>query len=401
MHNISLSLSYLRHSITATLLNIITFGAGIALIVALLLTNAQLQNEFTKNLDGIDLVVGGKGSPMQLILSSVFHLDIPTGNIPLTEADTIRKHPLIKSAIPIALGDNYNGFRIVGTNSLYIDHYHGQLAQGRFFATPMEAVIGSDVAAKYQLQLNAELVGAHGLSNSDDLHSDFPYRITGILAPTHTLLDRLVLTPVESVWHVHEHPDPDDAEEVAHKKEHPGKEITALLITYKSPYAAVVLPRLVNNSSSMQAASPAFEVARLTSFMGLGTDTLLSMGWFLIALAGLGIFAGLYRAMDERRYDLALMRSFGAPPSRLFALIVTESCLTALIGACLGILLGHLAVEAFGAWIASSKHIHITGALFLPEEAFLLLAALLIGLVAAIIPAFKIYRLDIASTLIR
>ena len=401
MNSLSLSLAYLRHKLLGTFLNLITFASGIALIVALLLINAQLNNEFTKNLQGIDLVVGSKGSPMQLILSSVFHLDIPTGNIPLEEAERLEHHPLVKSAIPVALGDNYNGFRIVGTDASYIAHYNGQFAQGKIFSQPMEAVLGSEVAEKYYHKLDDKIVGAHGLVNSDDLHSDFPYTVVGILQPTNTVLDRLVLTPVESVWHVHEHPDLDDPEEVAYKKEHPGKELTALLITYKSPLAVATMPREVNKSTSMQAASPAFEVARLTSFMGVGTETLKTFGWFLIALAGFGIFVALYNAMNERRYDLALMRSFGASPGKLFGLVIMESLILAIGGALAGIALGHVFVQLASAWLAQTKHIHITGALFLPEEGCLLAASLIIGIVAALLPAIRIYRIDIFKTLVQ
>jgi len=401
MNTLSLSISYLRHTMLGTFLNLLTFASGIAVIVALLLINAQMNNEFTKNLKGIDLVVGSKGSPMQLILSSVFHLDIPTGNIPLEEAQKLEQHPLVKSAIPVALGDNYNGFRIVGTNANYITHYQGKIIHGHVFGQPMEVVVGSDVAEKYGNKPGDQIVGAHGLVNSNDLHTDFPYTVVGILAPTNTVLDRLVLTPVESVWRVHEHPDEDDPEEVAHKKEHPGKELTALLISYRSPMAAAVMPREVNTSTSMQAASPAFEVARLVGFMSMGTDTLKTFGWYLIALAGFGIFVALYNAMNERRYDLALMRSFGASPAKLFGLVITESLILATIGAVSGIALGHVFVELTATWLAEAKHIHVTGTLFLPEESWLLGASVFIGLLAALFPAIRVYRIAIFKTLVR
>lgn len=400
MNAISLSLAYLRHTLLNTCLNIITFAAGIAVIVALLLINAQLGNEFTKNLQGIDLVVGSKGSPMQLILSSVFHLDIPTGNIPLEEAEKLTHHPLVKHAIPLAMGDNYNGYRIVGTNADYITQYHGNFTQGKLFSQPMEVVLGSDVANAAHHKLGDTIVGAHGLVNSDDLHTDSPYTVTGILAPTGTVLDRLVLTSVESIWHVHEHPDEDDHEEVAYKQQHPGKELTAMLISYATPLAAVSLPREVNKSTAMQAASPAFEMARLTSFMGIGSDTLQSFGWFLIALAAFGIFVALYNAMDERRYDLALMRSFGASPARLFRLVITESLIVSAAGVIIGILLGHGFTEAAAWWLKESKHIHITGTVFVPEEAWLLALSLVIAILAALLPALRVTRIDIFKTLV-
>ena len=401
MNNLTLSFAYLQHKFSTTLLQIVTFAAGVAMIVALLLTNAQLQNEFNKNLEGIDLVVGAKGSPMQLILSSVFHLDIPTGNISVEEANKLSQNSLIKSTISIALGDNYNGFRIVGTTADYINRYNGKISAGRLYNTQMEAVLGSEVAEKYHHKLGDKIIGAHGLVNSDDLHTDFPYTVVGILAPTNTLLDRLVLTPIESVWHVHEHPDADDPEEVAYKKEHPGNEVTALLLTYKTPMAAASMPRMINSTTNMQAASPAFEVARLTSFMGIGSEALRSIGYFLITLAVFGMLVTLTNAMDERRYDLELMRSFGASPTKLFGLVITESVIMAFIGVLLGIAFGHIAVEFLASWLADSKHIYITGKLYLAEEKWLLVMGVIIGIVAALIPATKVYRIDIFKTLVK
>lgn len=401
MNIFSLCLAYLRHNLSGSLLSILTFASGIAVIIVLLVLQAQLGGEFSGNLKNIDLVVGAKGSPMQLILSSVFHLDIPTGNIPLDEAQRLEKHPLVKTAIPVALGDNFNGFRIVGTSPEYIHHYNGSFASGGIFQAPMQAVLGSETAAHEQKHVGDKIVGAHGLVNSDDLHTDFPYTVVGVLNPTHTVLDRLVLTPVESVWHVHEHPDEDNPDEVQYKKTHPGKELTALLIQYKSPMAAAVMPREVNQSSSMQSASPAFEVARLMHFMGAGANAIASFGWYLIALAGLGLFVTLYRAMDERRYDMALLRSLGATPSKLLLLVVTESLTLALTGALLGIALGHGGILVAAHWLAENRHFIISATTFLPEEWVLIAASALIGIMAAIIPALRVYRIDMFKTLVR
>jgi putative ABC transport system permease protein len=163
--------------------------------------------------------------------------------------------------------------------------------------------------------------------------------------------------------------------------------------------AAVALPREINRSTSMQAASPAFEVARLMSLMGVGTDTLQAVGGLLMALAGLGIFASLYNAMNERRYDLALMRSLGMKPGKLYALIVTEGMIVSLLSVGLGLLTGHALVHLTASWLMNSKHIHITGNVFLPEELQLIAASLAIGLIAALIPAIRVYRIDIFKTL--
>lgn len=416
MNSLSLSYAYLRHKILSTALTAAVFAVGVAMIVVLLLVNAQLQNEFSNNLKGIDLVVGGKGSPMQLILSSVFHLDTPTGNIPLDEAEKLSRHSLVMQTIPIALGDNYQGYRIVGTTQAYPEHYNAGLkAGGRYWRKKMETVLGAEVAAKSGLKPGDLFAGSHGLTTGGELHSELPYTVVGILEPTGTVIDRLALTGRESIWHIHEqHERNHDAEvdghwngaQGHHDDGHAGaqgheREITSLLITYSSPLAAVELPRQINSTTSMQAASPAFEVARLNTFMGTGTETIKYFAWFLIALAGFGIFAGLYNAMNERRYDLALMRSFGASPGKLFKLMITESLAVAIVGLVAGVVTGHLLVESLAAWLASSKHIHMTGRLFLNEEMWLVPVSLAVGALAALLPAIRVYRIDIFKTLVR
>jgi putative ABC transport system permease protein len=407
MNSLRLSLSYLRHKALSTALTITTFAAGVAMIVVLLLVNAQLQNEFTNNLQGIDLVVGAKGSPMQLILSSVFHLDVPTGNIPLDQAEQLSRHPMVKEAIPLALGDNFRGYRIVGTTTAYPEHYQAKLkAGGRYWKKEMEAVLGAEVSTRSGLKPGDTFSGSHGLTLGGAVHAQFPYTVVGIMEPTDSVLDRLILTGKESVWYIHEHHhhdhddghDDDDDDEADHGG---AREITSLLISYNSPLAAAGLPRLINKTTSMQAASPAFEMARLNAFMGRGTESVKFFAWFLIALAGFGIFAGLYNAMNERRYDLALMRSFGARPAKLFTLMMTESLLVALIGAALGVVAGHLLVEGIATWLANTKHIHMTGRLFLTEELWLIPVSLAVGAAAALLPAIRVYRIDIFKTLVQ
>jgi putative ABC transport system permease protein len=165
--------------------------------------------------------------------------------------------------------------------------------------------------------------------------------------------------------------------------------------------AAVILPNEINNSTFMQAASPSYEVARLNRFMGAGTDIMQSIAWFLIALAGLSIFAGLYSAMDERRYDLALMRSFGAGPIKLVLLVVAESQLIALLGLITGVLVGHGLVEWIGTTVLTARNLHITGRVLFVEELLLVVISLGIGVLAALIPAIRVYRIDIYRTLVQ
>ena len=394
-----LSIASLKFRALASFFNVLVLALGMATIITLLHVSEQIEERFTNDLRGIDLVVGAKGSPIQLILSSVFHLDIPNGNIPLDEAEKLESNKLIKTAIPVALGDNYNGFRIVGTTPEYMHHYAAETALGRIYTAPMEATIGSDVATKYNLQLNDKIIGAHGLSGSDDLHSDFPYTIVGILRPTGTVIDRLVLTPVESVWHVHEHPDADDADEIAYKKEHQEKEITSLLITYSTPMAAVVIPRMVNKTSSMQAASPAFETARLMKMLGVGSDAIQLFGGVLMTIAAIGFFVTLWSAVHDRRYDIALMRAMGATRVKVLALVLSEGVILGLLGTFLGIALGHTFAYAAQRWIEQTRHMTLNAVGFHPYEIYAVIIALAISVIAAIIPAIMAYRVNVAQSL--
>ena len=201
----TISFAYLRARPLATALNLLLLALGIATITLLLLATAQLEERMGRDARGIDMVAGAKGSPMQLVLSSVFHLDAPTGNIPLDDALALSRHAAVKKAIPLALGDSFQGHRIVGTNHDYPAHYAAQVAAGRLWSAPMEAVLGAEVAAGARLAVGATFAGAHGLAAGGDAHDEEPFKVVGVLAPTGSVLDRLVLTSVESVWEIHEH----------------------------------------------------------------------------------------------------------------------------------------------------------------------------------------------------
>jgi len=384
-----LSFAYLRARPLATALNLLLLALGVATITVLILVTAQLENRMGRDARGIDLVAGAKGSPMQLVLSAVFHLDAPTGNIPLAEANALAKQRFVKKAIPLALGDSYKSFRIVGSNHEYPAHYGARVADGRLWSAPMEATLGAEVAARAKLAVGAKFAGAHGLGEGGDEHENEPYQVVGVLAPTGTVIDRLILTSVESVWEVHEHGAPAGAP----------KELTALLIQYASPLAAAMLPRMVNASSSLQAASPAYESARLFRMIGVGVDVLRAFGVVLMLAAGLSVFIALLNALEERRYDLAVMRMLGATPARLMGLMLLEGSLLAVAGGIAGLGLGHLMTEALGAALRQAQQAAVSGWAWSDEEWWLLAASLGVGILAALIPAWRAYRSDVAPVL--
>lgn len=386
-----LAWAYLAARPLLTALHIVLLALGVATIVFLLLFTAQTQERVERDARGIDLVVGAKGSPLQLILSSVYHVDIPTGNIPAAEAEALAKHPLVATAVPLAMGDSVRGLRIVGTDDSFLQLYGARLARGRWFAGEMQAVAGAQAARRAGLEVGAEFVGAHGLAaGSVSEHAAHPFRITGVLEPTGTSIDRLVLTSVQSVWEVHG----------GHGTEAP-REITALLVRYASPVAALQLPRHVNATTALQAASPAYEGARLMSLVGAGVDTLRLFAAVLAASAGLSVAIALVSALEERRYDLALLRTLGARPGKLFALVVAEGMTLGVAGAILGLALGHGAAEAMGRLFEASGRWPITGLAWAPGEAALLAAVLAVGAGTCLVPAILAYRRDPATMLLK
>ena len=404
MNLATVSLSYLRARRLSTALNVLLLALGIATITLLLLVTAQLEERMQRDARGIDLVVGAKGSPMQVILSSIYHLDVPNGNISWKQAQELARHRFVKKAIPLALGDNYKGFRIVGTTPSYVEHYEARLAHGRLWKAPLEVVLGAEVAAATGLAVGAHFSGAHGMGGSEreTVHEQHHYVVVGVLAQSGSVVDRAVLTGVESVWAVHaEQYDIKDIARIGELMPDEEKEYTALLIQYASPLAAASLPRYINQNSEMQAASPAYETARLFSIIGVGVDVLRGFALVLVFAAGLSVFIALFNALAERRYDLAVMRTLGATPAKLMMLLLFEGMLLSLIGAALGIAAGHALTELLGRALTQARQVSVTGLTWVSAELWLIALALGVGVVAALLPAWRAYRTDVAATLAR
>ena len=199
MTDIALIFSSLKSRWLNSLLSVFLTAFGVMLALLIIQFGHHIQNRITTDGKNIDIVVGAKGSPLQLILSSVYHIDIPTGNIAYDQAQKWMKHPHVKTAIPLALGDNWKGYRIVGTTPDYLKHYQATILEGRVWNKDYEAIAGSSVG----LQIGEEFSGAHGLIEGGHKHDSQHYTITGIIEPTGTVLDRLILTSMNSVLDIH------------------------------------------------------------------------------------------------------------------------------------------------------------------------------------------------------
>lgn len=373
---------------SALSLLLVAFGTGILTI--LLLGSHQIGEKLNQNSKDIDLVVGAKGSPLQLVLSSIYYMDNPTGNIPLEEAVKLARSPFVKRAVPLAMGDNYQGFRIIGTDSNYIRLYQLENIQGNFWKKDFEVSVGAAVAQKLRLRIGDTFSGAHGLTESTHTHAEHQYQVSSILKKQGNVTDHLILTNISSVWEMHgAHHEPGDTL---------NREITSLLIQYRSPLSVVMFPRMVNQSTQLQAASPAMESTRLFSLIGIGLDTLQWFALLIMCIAAISVFVNLYNSLKEKKYDLAIMRSMGASRMTLFGIVIGEGLLLTLTGTLCGMLLGHMGTELIGAG-QQSNQAKLTGAIFLKEEIYLLAGGVAIGLLAAILPAVQASRTAIAAIL--
>ena len=434
MSDFALVLLSLKARWLNSLLTIFLAAFGVMLAVLMALFGHHIQTRLTADGQDVDVVVGAKGSPLQLILSSVYHVDIPTGNILWTDAQRLMKNPAVKTAIPLALGDNWQGFRIVGTTEAYQKHYKADFASGQSWTKPMEAVIGSNIP----LTTGDTLVGAHGLMAGGEEHANDTYTVVGRLKPTGTVLDRLILTSIDSVLgihgmevveHKHEHAehkdegDKEDKQDHDHKvhethdhaehKDHEQKddehhnhghstsgqsEITALLLTVRSPIAVMNLPRKINRESALQAASPAFEMARLTSMLGLGTRTFAAVSVVLLLVSVFSIFSGLTGNLQSRATDLAVLRALGFSRWRIFRLITLEGVCITIIGIVAGVILG---IGLFMGLVALIPLLAGSGAkvTLIPEIVTIIGGVLVAGLLAGVIPALRAAKVDTAKQL--
>ncbi len=385
------------------LLSLLLLSLSVSLVTFVLQLSQQLDGQLSKNIAPFDMVVGAKGSPLQLVLSSVLHVDFPTGNIKLKEAAALQKHPFVQTAIPVSYGDNYKGFRILGTETEYLDHYEAELSEGTLYDKPFEVVIGSKVAQQLNLQLGDRFTSSHGFVASDSqAHDEHPFTVKGILKPTGTVVDQLLITNLESVWEAHDHDTDSIHKEGLKTSDHqydPEKEITALLVKFKSPLGMVQLPRFINERTSMQAALPGFEIQRLVGLLGSGAQIVNGIALAILLVSALSIFISILKTLRERKQELALLRTYGLCTAQLLGLALMEALFLALLGFVSGWLLGRLGIWCISQYMQTSYGytLQIKG----PElfEFFLFGFVIALTIMATLLASRSIFKLNVAKTL--
>ena len=380
----------LRAKPLQTALSLALLGFGVGMVSLMLLTEKQVNDAFERNIKDIDLVLGAKGSPLQLILANVYHIDAPTGNINQRAAEKVLKHPYIDSGIPLAYGDNHEGYRIVGTEHSYVTHYGATLAEGQLWAAPYEVTAGARVAENLGLHVGDTFFSAHGLKDQTDIHTNKTFTVVGILEPSGSVVDQLLLTPMESIWYVHM----EDGEVLDPET----REITAMLLKKRNPLAVLTIPNTLRDTN-MQVALPAIEVNRMTQQFGLGTSALRAIAMLIMALSFASIFISVLDNIRARRHELALMRTMGGTPGTLYRLLLLEGGLLSVAGTVLGLVLSRVGMTVLSQVVEAQFHYDVAAMGVLGSEWALAGAAILVGLLASAIPARRSLRLDISRTL--
>ena len=439
-----------------TSLSILLMTFGVAIMSLILILNNQLDKNLKNNLRGIDMVIGAKGSPLQLIFSSIYHLDNPTGNILYGEAKKITTSPIIDFTIPLSFGDSYNGFRIVGSTHEYPNLYEVKLREGRLWKKSMEVVVGSMVAKVNNLKIGDKFFGTHGFGESGHVHDNHSYEVVGILQQSSSIMDNLVLTDIQSVWevhdevchddhdhhdhdhhdhdhhdhdhhdhdhhdhdhHDHDHHDHDHHDHDHHDHDHHDHDqhkktikvsnnesipdqsmVTALLVKFKSPVGLIQLPRKVNETTGLQAAIPIFEINRLTNLLGFGIQTINFIALIIMLVSGLSIFISLYNSLKKRRYEIALMRVHGATKFQVIKLVLIEGVTLSFVGTLFGFIVSRLSLYVISILVNQTKMVSSFDYRLLNDEIWLFLISMIIGLLASLIPSILTYRINIPKTL--
>lgn len=382
------------------LLAIIVMAASVALSVGMLLMSAGLHDSLVQAGKNFPMVMGAKGSPNQLVLNTVFLKDQPIGNFSYTKVLELRNNTNVEQAVPLGFGDNYEGFRLVGTEK-EIFTFHGiekdrknwlQLSEGKFFQQPFEAVIGAETAAKTGLKVGDVFASVHGVASSANSRKhEEQYKVVGILNPVQGLYDSAIFVSMESIWHQHNHG----------SLRHAGneqREVTSVLIRPAGYAQSLQLAAQYNKDRDVQVIFPSKTIIELFSVIGNIEKVLQVFTAAVLLLSLLIIGSSLYWFVVGSVYEQGIMRSLGATAQQIMYLYFKLGMTLVGVGTLLGVALGHSGFQAISYLLQDKVGLYMQAGL-VKEEIILVAAILLFGAVCSIIPAYLASRKDIAEIL--
>ena len=383
INSFQLARKNLLHKPANAAISIMLLGIAIGLIGFVSIINSKLESRLNRDLAGVQLVVGAKGSPLQLVLSALFHADAPTGNIALADYEKVAANPLVEKAIPLAYGDNFHGYRILGVDSAFYPFYDIKLSSGTFPQAIGDVVLSEVLADELQLEINEHFYGDHGLHETGE-EGHGMYKVVGIFKPTKKVADKLLITPLETLWEVHH---------VGDKKE-----ITAGLFTFKNAMGLLQLPAMINKQTSLQAAIPSIEVNRVLQFLGAGTDLFKAIGLFVVLAAIFSIVVTQTRNVVDRAREIALLRAMGLSRRFIVNTILFEALMLSVLAVLLGLLISYTSM-----WVgAVLLQVPISGGVSDIVLLFLVLflACWFIASLASVYPLYKVFRNSIVKLLV-
>ena len=394
------------------ILTIMTVAISVVLLLGVERIRTQAKDSFANTISGTDLIVGGRSGQVNLLLYSVFRIGNATNNIDWKSYEEFANHRAVDWAIPISLGDSHKGFRVMGTNHSYFEHYkYGSkqpltFSEGREFNGLFETVLGSDVAKKLGYKIGSEIIIAHGISDVGfSRHDNLPFKVVGILAPTGTPVDKTVHVSLEAIEAIHVSwesgarlgPTPSAAELKA--RDFQPKQITAMLIGLKSRIQTFALQRQINTypQEPLSAIMPGVALHELWGMMSIAEQALMAVSGFVVVAGLLGMLSSLLTSLQGRRREMAILRAMGARPKHVFSLLISEASLLTFAGIIVGVAGLYSMLALLQPIIQQSYGIHLTLTALSPYEWMLLGFVQCAGIVIGFIPAFRAYRQSLSD----
>lgn len=403
INTLALVKSSLLNRRATAMLTIASIAVSVALLSGVNRIRTDAQDSFTNTISGTDLIVGARAGELNLLLYSVFRIGNPTNNIQWSSYQALSKRPEVAWSIPISLGDAHRGYRVLGTDENYFKHYQYadqqtlSIVEGGQFVAPTDAVIGAEVAAQLGYTIGQRIVVSHGVAEkSFTEHDDNPFTVTGILARTGTPVDRTVHISLSGMDLIHDKP----GDEHAPMAEHVPDQITAALVGLQSRISIFATQRFVNEfeEEPLVAIIPGVALKQLWDLVGVAEYALLGVSAMVVLAGALGLLTTLLVSLNERRREMSVLRSVGAGPIHVFALLVSEATILALAGAATGLLLLQLTILGLQPWILSTLGIQLQLGLT-AFDLYVLLGIVFIATAVSIIPAWRAYRNSLSDGL--
>ena len=408
-----LSIKSLRDRKLITGLCILSVALSLSLFLIVEKLRVGVEDGFTNSISNADLIVGARSGPLQLLLYSIFHIGAPTNNISINSYNKIKSNHAVKWTIPISLGDSYRGHRVVATTEDFFNFYqfYGNkkisMKEGQWGSGLFDVVLGSGVARKLRHKLNDSITLSHGVSKSSIMeHDNSPFRVVGVLNPTGTPVDKSLYISLQGMQAIHidwENGIPNYQDSAEVKLENLNiDQITSFILRTKNRISLLGLQRYISTyeEEALSAIIPAMTLAELWGLLDQLESVLLGISLFVVAIGFLTIFISLYMSLNERKREIAILRSVGVSARQITLLLFTEAFLISFIGACIGVVFQYGFLFVLSPILESLYALYIPFSLPSNREIFVFFSFIILGSLFGVVPAIKAYRSSLSEGLL-